>query len=548
MVEPKQEAKPEVLDLEPVGSETETEFERLLAAAAAEEELTALEELESKPSAILDRTDSNVLIPSDEHRNRGPASQLFVWLGLSATIVPILLVWALIGFGLDEIAVSGALATGYLVSAIFIGVGAIAGKRSGLSTSIISRSVFGVWGNSIPLTVSLISRVAVTAIMIATFAFLMNGSNANLPSFSNSLTSLAGVNFTVGLVVQIALLFVISLLVIIRGNVSRIIQVFLSLLAFVLVLESFAVLAIEPYSFNTAGSVDMFTLAGLAGISLVVMVNLTLWFALAPNISKAIPMKVKGIKVFSAVLVANFAAPVLVGVATIFWLGTLSVSAASGDSSIQAAIQALPVWVQGSLTSGIFIAILFAAMLSIRTATLDVSALFRIKARIPALVIAFILTAGFLLLFAQQPVSQEVEYLSNFFVLIAALSAGWIGILVADIAVRRLAYHELSLSRSYGLYKKFNILAILTWVLTLVVAVALIPVNLLGFGFMGFALPMLGLELNLASAAIGFVATVISGIILTLAIRIPQIKKQEREVLALEARRDQLNDIFVGTE
>lgn len=547
-VQKTQEVEPEVLDLEPVGSETETEFEKLLAAAAAEEELTALEELEIKPTAIFDRSDSNVLIPSDEHRNRGPASQLFVWLGLSATIVPILLVWALIGFGLDEIAVLGALATGYLVSAIFIAVGAIAGKRSGLSTSIISRSVFGVWGNSIPLTVSLISRVAVTAIMLSTFAFLMNGSNANLPDFSNTLISIAGLNFTVGLVVQIVLLVVISFLVIIRGTVSRIIQAFLSLLAFALVLESFAFLTIEPYNFNTAGSIDMFSLPGLAGVSLVLMVNLTLWFALAPNISKAIPMQVKGIKVFSAVLVANFAAPVLVGVATIFWLGTLSVSAPAGDSSIQAAIQVLPAWVQGSLTSGIFTAILFAAMLSIRTATLDVSSLFRIKARVPALVIAFVLTAGFSLLFAQQPASQEVEYLSNLFVLIAALSAGWIGILVADIGVRRLAYHELSLSRSYGLYKKFNILALITWVMTLVVAVALVPVDLLGFGFMGFAVPMLGLELSLATAAVGFVATMLSGTVLTLAIRIPQIKKQEQEVLALEARRDQLNDIFVGNE
>jgi purine-cytosine permease-like protein len=546
-VEHEQEVQPEVLDLEPVGSETETEFERLLAAAAAEEELTALEELETKPGATLDRADSNVLIPSDEHRNRGPASQLFVWLGLSATIVPILLVWALIGFGLDEIAVAGALATGYLVSAIFIGVGAIAGKRSGLSTAIISRSVFGVWGNSIPLTINLISRIAVTAIMLGTFTFMMNGSETSLPDFSNTLISISGLNFTIGLAIQVVLLVLVSLVVIVRGNVSRIIQVFLSLLAFALVVESFAVLTLEPFSFNTVGSIDMISLQGLAGVSLVVMVNLTLWFALAPNISKAIPMKVKGINVFSAVLVSNFAAPVLVGVGTIFWLGTLSVSATS-ESSIQSAIQALPAWVQGSLNSGILIAIMFAAMLSIRTATLDVSSLFRIKARIPALLVAFALTAGFLLLFAQQPVSQEVEYLANLFVLMAALSAGWIGIVAADIALRRLAYHELSLSRSYGLYKKFNILSLLTWVLTLVIAVALVPVNLLGFSFMGFAIPMLGIELNLASSAIGFVATVLSGIVLTLAIRIHQIKKQERELLALEARRDQLNDIFVSNE
>jgi hypothetical protein len=36
--------------------------------------------------------------------------------------------------------------------------------------------------------------------------------------------------------------------------------------------------------------------------------------------------------------------------------------------------------------------------------------------------------------------------------------------------------------------------------------------------------------------------------ILTVAMRIPQIRNQEREVLAVESRREQLNDIFVGQE
>jgi len=38
------------------------------------------------------------------------------------------------------------------------------------------------------------------------------------------------------------------------------------------------------------------------------------------------------------------------------------------------------------------------------------------------------------------------------------------------------------------------------------------------------------------------------GIVSTIAARIPQIRKQEREVLAVESRREQLNDIFVGQE
>ena len=533
-----------VVELEPVGSESATEFEMLLAAAAAEEELTALEETESKHNQLIP-TESNVLIPSDEHRNRGPLSQLWAWLGVSATVVPVVLVWVLVGMGLSATAIALVLLVGYLASGTLISVAALAGKRSGLSTAIISRSVFGVWGNSIPLTVVFISRLVITAIILGAFTFLMNGVDARLPEFSNVLASIAGINFTVGLLVQVIFLVLLAVAVLVRGNASRIIQVGLSLLAFALVAESFVAIAGSQLNFTAAGTNDALSLAGLSGVSLVIMANLTLFFALAPNISKAIPMRVRGAKVFFAVLVANFVVPVVIGVLTVFWLGALSIA---GLMSIQEATTVLPSWAQGALVSGASIAIIFVSMLSLRTATLDAIALFRFKSRGSAVLISCILTISVLVLFAQQPRTQEVEYLSNVFVVMGALTAGWIGIFAADVAIRRQAYHELSLSRSYGLYKKFNILALITWVLTLVFAIAVMPVNLLGFDFMGFLVPMVGLEASLGTAAVGFVASVVLGMVLTLAIRIPQIKKQEREVLALESRREQLNDIFVGTE
>ena len=533
-----------VVELEPVGSESATEFEMLLAAAAAEEELTALEETESKHNQLIP-TESNVLIPSDEHRNRGPLSQLWVWLGVSATVVPVVLVWVLVGMGLSATAIALVLLVGYLASGTLISVAALAGKRSGLSTAIISRSVFGVWGNSIPLTVVFISRLVITAIILGAFTFLMNGVDARLPEFSNVLASIAGINFTVGLLVQVIFVVLLAVAVLVRGNASRILQVGLSLLAFALVAESFVAIAGSELNFTAVGTNDAFSMAGLSGVSTVILANLTLFFAIAPNISKAIPMRVRGAKVFSAVLVANFVAPVVIGVLTIFWLGALSIS---GLMSIQEATTVLPSWAQGALVSGASIAIIFVSMLSLRTATLDAIALFRFKSRGSAVLISCILTITVLVLFAQQPRTQEVEYLSNMFVVMGALTAGWIGIFAADVAIRRQAYHELSLSRSYGLYKKFNILALITWALTLVFAIAVMPVNLLGFDFMGFLVPMIGLEASLGTAAVGFVATVVLGMVLTLAIRIPQIKKQEREVLALESRREQLNDIFVGTE
>lgn len=536
-----------VVELEPVGSESASEFEMLLAAAAAEEELTALEETESKQSEAPVPLESNVLIPSDEHRNRGPLSQIWAWLGASATIVPVLLVWALVSMGLSATAVAVVLVAGYLASGTLIAVAAIAGKRSGLSTSIISRSAFGVWGNSIPQTVTFISRIAITAIMIASFTLFRNGLDARLPNFQESLVIVAGLNLTVGLAVQTALLLAVTILVLIRGNAARILQTGMSLLAFALVAQSLIAAPAQGLSFTAAGTKDFASSEAIAGVALILMVNLTLWFAIAPNLSKAIPMKVRGFKVFSAVLGANFLVPAGVGVAAIFWLGSLSSS--KGLGTIQDSISSLPNWAIGAFGGGVALAIVFATMLSMRTASLEIESLFRFKSRVSATLITFITTFVLLVIFAQQPTSQEVEYLTNVFVLVACLSAGWIGIFVADVSIRRQAYHELSLSRSYGLYKKFNILSLSIWAFTLVVAVALIPVNLLGFEFMGFqSLLMVDGSSRIASSAIGFVVTVLVGMILTYAVRIPQIKKQEREVLALESRREQLNDIFVGTE
>ena len=544
-------------ELAPIGSESETEFEKLLAAAAAEEELTALEESEKKSVATLVATESNVLIPSDEHRNRGPLSQLWVWLGASATIVPVLLVWLLISLGLNATAITVSLIGGYLVSGLLIAVAAIAGKRSGLSTATISRSVFGVWGNSIPLTISFVSRVAVAAILVSIFTFFMNQLGVMQEEFATLLLNVAGIELTLGFVFQIVFVLGAAIIASLRGIVGRTVQLLISLLGFVIFIESFAGIAGQSVSLVAAGPTELVSITGLAGFAMVVMVNLTLWFALAPNISKAIPMSVRGIKVFSAVLVANFVVPALVSVFAIFWLGPLSAEfwlrslstfSSTGVLSPQQALEVLPTWAQGTLTAGAALTIFFATILSLRTAALDYVSLFRTKSRATGLVLTVVATVLLLALFAQQPESQQVTYLSNLFVLVAAVSAGWIGIFAADVAIRRQAYHELSLSRSYGLYKKFNILALITWVLTLALAVALIPVTLFGFDFMGFALPYLGLEANIGSAAIGFLATLTFGMLITFAIRIPQIRKQEREVLELEARRDQLNDIFVGNE
>ncbi|MEI8231626.1 MAG: hypothetical protein WCG32_03565, partial [Actinomycetes bacterium] len=97
-------------------------------------------------------------------------------------------------------------------------------------------------------------------------------------------------------------------------------------------------------------------------------------------------------------------------------------------------------------------------------------------------------------------------------------------------------------------YKRFSIVSILVWLITVLTALALMPIHLKGFEFTGFADAHIGLDRNVTATPIGFVLSLVLGVLLTLIARIPEIRKQEREVLAVEARRDQLNNIFLGQE
>ena len=535
-----EEVEAEAEDVHPEGSESPDEFERLIESAAAEEELTALEESNRETVA------SNIMVPSDEHRNRKPISQLFLWLGASATVVPLLLTWTLLGLGLSAMAVVTVLIVGYLISGLLIATASLAGKRSGLSTAVISRAVFGFWGNTVPLVFVTIARLVLVAISIATLAYLMDGVDSRLPSMTDPLIwNLAGMQINFGFVFGAIVLMIGTALALVRGNASRILQMVLSVGGFVLVIESFfGYFELKP-AFVAPGQLGIFSKEALAGVALIVLVTTTLWIAVAPNLAKSIPMKPRGIKVFLSVLGANFLIPAAVGTVALLWLGPALVG---GAPQLPFAVVALPQWARGAMVSGVALSLIYILKLNLKTAALDFVALTNLKSRVLATSISSVIVLSLLFLFAQQPADLTIQYLSNLFVLMSVFSAGWIGMLVSDVALRRIAYHELSLTRAYGYYGKFNAISFSIWFITLVAGLLLVPINLLGFGFTGLLSGYLGLDASIGSQAIAFSIVLLLGMLLTVVARIPQIRKQEREVLAVESRREALNDIFVGQE
>jgi len=538
----------------PVGNETEDEFELLLASAAAEEELTVLEELEStsiSQEVVSGVAVANTVIPSDEHRNRKPLSQLLVWLGVSATIIPIALTWTLITLGLSATTIAIDLVIGYFFAGSLIATASLAGKRSGLSTAIVSRAVFGVWGNAIPGTIALIVRLAVAALLVSFTALLIQGIGTELPDLSTTLTRIASFDISSGLIYSATLILVIGLLALVRGTSSRITQSVLSAIAFASTFAALSGFFSKNIGFSAPGGSGFVTKQSVLGIAIVIMVVSVLWAAVAPNLAKSIPMRERGIRVFGWVALANFVSPALVSLAALAWLGPraqqLALLMPIDSHAFFVIVSELPQYARIGLLVAVLSTLCYALLLTLKTVALDLTALIAFK-RVNAALFTVVLAIVALVLFAAQPKALEFDYLVNVFLLVSTLSAGWIGMIVADVALRRIAYHELSLSRSYGFYKRFSIISILTWVITVAVAFALVPINLMGFDFSGFGDSSIGLARDLTSAPIGFALALALGMLLTLAVRIPEIRKQEREVLLVESRREQLNNIFLGQE
>ncbi|MFM8927475.1 MAG: hypothetical protein ACKOFA_04665, partial [Rhodoluna sp.] len=306
----------------------------------------------------------------------------------------------------------------------------------------------------------------------------------------------------------------------------------------------------ESLMFIAPGTEGVFSLKSLSAIALIFSFSVIAWVALAPNQSKAVPMKPRGWKVFVSVLAAHFALPLLISVLILIWIGPgILVTPSTGElGALAGLVASLPNWSQIALLVSVGLSLLYVATLQFKTTALDLLALLRIKSRILASILSWIAAVVLLLWFIQQPTGRTVEYLLNIFVLAAALSAGWVGMFVADVALRKIAYHELSLNRSYGYYGKFNVLSIIIWLLTVASSIAVIPINLMGFGFTGVLAPSLGLDNSIGAQSLAIALVVILGAIMTLVARIPQIRKQEKEVQSVESRREQLNDIFIGQE
>lgn len=551
-------------------------FERLLAAdtvVGAEEELTALEEelldevaapISSVPTAFEDpitvsEVDPGVVFTNPSSieevsiesapktsRRSNSSSQFWAWLALSGSVLPLSLAWWVNSAGIAFTQALLAIFLGATASAIVVAVGALAGKRSGLPTLMLSRAAFGVYANAAPASVLTIVRIlwsaAIVAVVVAfgTEYFAVDSiTNYTQPD-----------TLTLGGVVLAIVIAAVTIAIFGGRVLYRAQQVagIVGVAALVtLVVATVSVVSLEGVLAQTSSSwtatfgvaVLTFSVFGLA------------WTSAGADFARKLSTNARGAAVVGWGALALAVVPTLVAGYGLALLGSAptpqSNTTTSPDnitvSMLQKFSELLAPWLGFTLAGSMVVTVVVVLAMSLYSSNLS---LHSIGAKLrPALAQPILgavsLTAAILSVIF---VPNIWELFADYALIIGVPVAAWSGIFVSDILIRRIAYHEISLSRGYGFYKSVNWVNLSAWVVAIAIGFGLIYSDQPGFGWLGYFADLMVNQEFWATTSFGIIISFAFGSLMPVVAGIPRIKRQEAEVLAIESRRDDLKDIF----
>ncbi|MEY4320125.1 MAG: hypothetical protein RLZZ471_66 [Actinomycetota bacterium] len=458
-------------------------------------------------------------------RQSKPISQLFVWGGLTIGVAPLML--AAFASHLQN-AGDGilAIAIGLLFSSAVISVAAIAGKRSGLSTLILARAAFGVHGNlvsAIPLVlIKLVFGAALLYLGVQSFDGLVVG----LPDLSTpALASAPQVTWQV--VGLSAVLLVGGVLAFFGGKTLYWVQ---------LVTGAVGAVAVIIFVSVTAGSLNFEVLKfsatpdffALVAISSVVGIFFgAFWITSVAEFTRKIPMRESGTKVSLFVALATGVIPLLISsYALIAFKSMLPQGKIDAIKlALDEVLRVTPEWAANViLYSAVLTLVIWAASWMYATSVSFASINLKLRPAVsqPILLVATILLAVF--------VSQFVN-----FSFLTVIIYAWAGVFVGDVAIRKIAYHEVSLARDYGFYRAWNWVNITGFIVAIAVGLGLCA-NVEGIwawtGYISDSYFNVGIYL---APLVSFLFPILFGR--------KRIKNQEEEVLKIESRRHDLINV-----
>lgn len=480
-------------------------------------------------------------------RRAKPISQLYVWSSLTVGVAPILLGYLSLSFKLTALDRIVSFAIAFALSALLMTVVAIGGKRSGLSTLFLSRAAFGVTANIVPAIAQVLAKLAIGSALVISAVALFNSNIAGLPGFSETAVSAGAFDISWSFVFAGVLFILGSVLALLGGKILYWGQLSVAAIAALttLLFIGFAAggIQLDAREMTMSGNwLEMFSL-----IVLVLVFFAALWVNAVADFTRKIAMAESGKAVALYISLAVGVVPFVISIFSVLLSSSLSANfrLVAVSDPLGAIFGVIPAWLASMVLVSAAISLLAWAASWLYSMSVGLAAISIKLRRYVSQPIVLILALASTFALTQLSTLLSVKLLLTVSVIAGVLVFSWAGIFVSDVALRRIAYHEVSLTRDYGFYRAINVINLVGFVSAATLGLAFVSSEAPGFEWLGFIAKPIGA---------GDWATTNVGVLLALgfACLFPplfgrkRIKDQELEVLKIEARKKDLDGVDFG--
>ena len=480
--------------------------------------------------------------------SRTKTSAALSWSWISVASSPLVLVLAAFlkesGASLAQalVVIAGLIVT----TAVFAGIGSVAAKRGSSPIAVVSRAAFGVWGNVFPAIVMLLVKIVWSIALLIFGARILSPLISSQPWFAViSAQFVFPAEFTALMLTAIPMVLISSLVAGFGGIAMLRAQQVAG--AFSLI----GILGIGYFVFSANSILDLQQGQLLGAPALIdlaifcfVLFGFTV-FSQSGDFARKLPVETPGAKVFFLSFVSTLFIPLMVGVMGVLWIFMAedSFGLLLTDQLIPTIAAAAPIWVFIGFVVAVGLSVLQLLANSIYSLA---GALASVAAKIPGaisvLLLAIVLLAGTLGSSMLLATSSVLALLIELLILVSVVAASYTGIVIADALIRRRDYHEVSLTRDYGFYGRFNFANLIGFIL----ATALGFGYLNGTGALSFWAGYLGdftpAIFDVAGSNIGIAMAFGLAILFPVLFGIPRIKNQETKLAELDERREELKE------
>ena len=504
---------------------------------------TVAVEISSEPELA---EDEQAIEVTEVSRTKTSAALSWSWISVASS--PLVLVLAAFlkesGASLAQalVVIAGLIVT----TAVFAGIGSVAAKRGSSPIAVVSRAAFGVWGNVFPAIVMLLVKIVWSIALLIFGARILSPLISSQPWFAViSAQFVFPAEFTALMLTAIPMVLISSLVAGFGGIAMLRAQQVAG--AFSLI----GILGIGYFVFSANSILDLQQGQLLGAPALIdlaifcfVLFGFTV-FSQSGDFARKLPVETPGAKVFFLSFVSTLFIPLMVGVMGVLWIFMAedSFGLLLTDQLIPTIAAAAPIWVFIGFVVAVGLSVLQLLANSIYSLA---GALASVAAKIPGaisvLLLAIVLLAGTLGSSMLLATSSVLALLIELLILVSVVAASYTGIVIADALIRRRDYHEVSLTRDYGFYGRFNFANLIGFIL----ATALGFGYLNGTGALSFWAGYLGdftpAIFDFAGSNIGIAMAFGLAILFPVLFGIPRIKNQETKLAELDERREELKE------